>query len=144
MSHTCTNLIAHLVFSTKDRPPLITGEIRAELFAYLGGLVRESKGKTMAVNGMPDHVHLLVVSPPAEAMRFVKANSSKWVTERFGIPFAWQTGYGAFSVSRSGVPNVVKYIAEQEAHHRKFDFRGEFVALLEKSEVDFDEKYLWV
>lgn len=147
MSHTFTNLTTHLVFGTKDRLPLISSRIKTELFSYLGGLVKELKEKPLAVNGMPDHVHLLVTLSPtvsvAEAMRFVKANSSKWMTKRFGRPFAWQTGYGAFSVSRSGVPDVVKYIREQETHHRKFDFRSEYLSLLSKYEIDFDERYLW-
>lgn len=147
MSHTFTNLLTHLVFGTKDRLPLIDAEMKFELFPYLGGLVKELKGKPLAIGGMPDHVHLLVALPPtvsvAEAMRFVKANSSKWATKRFDKSFAWQTGYGAFSVSRSGVPNVIKYIEEQETHHRKFDFRKEFLALLRKYEVEFDERYLW-
>src|SRR5215203_53167 len=86
MSHTYTNLLIHVVFSTKDRLPLITRELKPELFAYLGGLVKELKGKALAINGMTDHVHLLVTFPPtiapAEAMRFIKANSSKWVTEK--------------------------------------------------------------
>ena len=147
MSHTFTNLTTHLVFSTKDRRPLIAEEIGSELFAYLGGLVKELKGRPLAINGMPDHVHLLVALPPtvaiADALRFIKANSSRWLGERFRRSFAWQTGYGAFSVSRSGVPDVVKYIAEQERHHRRFDFRAEFIALLERQEIDFDEEYLW-
>ncbi len=96
---------------------------------------------------MNDHVHLLVSLPPnvhvSDAMRFVKANSSKWVTQKFGKPFEWQKGYGAFSVSRSNVDAAVKYIQNQEQHHRKFDFRTEFVALLRKNDVEFDEEFLW-
>jgi REP element-mobilizing transposase RayT len=96
---------------------------------------------------MSDHVHLLVSLPPtadvSKAMRFVKANSSKWVSQKFGKPFEWQKGYGAFSVSRSNVDRVVKYIQNQEQHHRKFDFRTEFVSLLRKNGIDFDEQFLW-
>lgn len=147
MSHTYTNLLAHIVFSTKERLPLITDEIKPELFAYLGGLVKELKGKPIIINGMGDHVHLLASLPPtisiAEAMRFIKANSSKWITQKFGKPFNWQKGYGAFSVSRSNVDAVYKYIQNQEEHHKKIDFRAEFVGLLCKSEVEFDEQFLW-
>ena len=147
MSHTYTNLLTHVVFSTKERLPLITSEIKSELFAYIGGLVKELKGKPVIVNGMSDHVHLLVSLPPtvdvSEAMRFVKANSSKWISQKFGKPFEWQKGYGAFSVSRSNVDQVVKYIQNQEQHHRKFDFRTEFIALLRKNDVEFDEQFLW-
>ena len=147
MSHTYTNLLTHIVFSTKERLPLITNEIKPELFAYFGGLIKELKGKPIIINGMSDHVHILASSPPtistADTMRFIKTNSSKWVTQKFGKSFEWQKGYGAFSVSRSNVDAVYKYIQEQEAHHRKFDFREEFIALLKKNEVDFDEQFLW-
>ena len=147
MSHTYTNLLTHVVFSTKERLPLITNEIKSELFAYLGGLVKELKGKPIIVNGMSDHVHLLISLSPtvdiSKAMRFVKANSSKWVSQKFGKTYEWQKGYGAFSVSRSNVNTVVKYIQNQEQHHQKFDFRTEFIALLKKNEVDFDEQFLW-
>jgi putative transposase len=147
MSHTYTNLLTHFVFSTKDRSPLITKEISPELFAYLGGLVKELKGKAIAIGGMEDHVHLLISLPPtvstSDAMRFIKANSSKWLSERFGTPFSWQIGYGAFSVSRSNVDSVVKYIQNQEEHHKKFDFREEFLKFLKSNEVEFEEEYLW-
>lgn len=147
MSHTYTNLITHNVFSTKDRAGLIKDEIKTELHAYLGGLVRELKGKPLKINGMSDHVHILATLPPtvstADAMRFIKANSSKWVSEKFNQAFEWQKGYGAFSVSRSGMDAVAEYIENQVEHHQKRDFREEFKALLRKYEVDFDEKFLW-
>lgn len=147
MSHTHTNLLTHVVFSTQGRLPLITIEIKTELFAYLGGLVKELKGKPIIINGMSDHIHLLILLPPnvspSDAMRFVKANSSRWVKERFGKKFAWQKGFGAFSVSRSNVDAVVKYIKDQEKHHKEFDFETEFVSLLDKNNVEYDEKYLW-
>ena len=147
MSHTYTNLLTHIVFSTKERLPLITNVIKPQLLAYIGGLAKELKGKPIIINGMSDHVHLLVSLPPtisiAEAMRFIKANSSKWVTQKFEKPFEWQKGYGAFSVSRSGVSSVVEYIQNQEEHHRKFDFRTEFTSFLRKNEVEYDENYFW-
>ncbi len=147
MSHTYTNLLTHFVFRTKDSMNLITNEIKPELYAYMGGLTKELKGKPLAINGMLDHVHLLVSLPPtvsaSDAMQFIKANSSKWVSEKFGNPFGWQIGYGAFSVSRSNVDAVVKYIQNQEEHHQKYDFKEEFLKLLRSHEVDFDEKYLW-
>ncbi len=147
MSHTHTNLLIHVVFSTQGYLPLITSDKRAELFAYMGGLVKELKGKPIIINGMSDHVHLLILLPPnvsvSDAMRFVKANSSRWLNERSGKKFAWQKGFGAFSVSRLSVDAVVKYIKNQEHHHRKFDFRTEFVSLLDKNAVEYDERYLW-
>lgn len=127
--------------------PLITSEIRKELFAYMGGLVKELKGMPIIINGMADHVHLLILLPPSvsvsDAMRFVKANSSRWVKEKFGKKFAWQKGFGAFSVSRSNVDAVATYIKNQEQHHKGFDFKTEFVSLLDKNDVEYDERDLW-
>jgi len=147
MSHTHTNLLSHVVFSTQGHLPLISCDIKSELFAYMGGLVKELKGKPIIINGMSDHVHMLILLPPnvsvSDAMRFVKANSSRWVKERFGKKFAWQKGFGAFSVSRSSVDLVTRYIKDQELHHKGFDFMTEFVSLLDKNEVDYDERYLW-
>ena len=147
MSRTHTNLLIHIVFSTKGHLPLITSAVKSELFAYMGGLVKELKGKPIIINGMSDHVHMLILLPPnvstSDAMRFVKANSSRWFKERFGKKFAWQKGFGAFSVSRSNVDAVVKYIKNQEQHHKRFDFKTEFVSLLDKNDVEYDERYLW-
>lgn len=147
MAHTYTNLITHSVFSTKERAALINDEIKPELHSYLGGLVKELKGKPIKINGMNDHVHILASLPPtvstSDAMRFIKANSSKWVSEKFSRPFEWQKGYGAFSVSRSGMDAVVKYIENQVEHHQQRDFKSEFLSLLRKYEVDFDENFLW-
>ncbi len=147
MSHTHSNLLSHIVFSTQGHLPLINSEIKSELFAYMGGLVKKLKGKPIIINGMSDHVHMLILLPPnvhlSETMRLVKANSSRWIKERFGKKFAWQKGFGAFSVSRSNVDAVVRYIQNQEQHHTKFDFKMEFVSLLDKNHVEYDEKYLW-
>ena len=147
MSHTAGNVILHLIFSTKDREPLITPEIRNDLFAYLGGIIRELKGTALIVNGTSDHVHLLVRIRPVHAVaqiaRLVKANSSKWVHEKWNTRFAWQTGYGAFSVSESNVSVVSQYIAEQEEHHKKHTFQEEYVAFLRKNSIPYDERYIW-
>lgn len=126
---------------------MIDDNLKPELHSYLGGLVKELKGKPIKINGMNDHVHILASLPPtvstSDAMRFIKANSSKWVSEKFNKPFEWQKGYGAFSVSRSGMDAVVDYIENQVEHHEKRSFRAEFLLLLKKYEVDFDEQYLW-
>jgi putative transposase len=148
MSRTFTNLLTHLIFSTKDREPLIVPEIKSELFAYLGGLTRELKGKAYGINGTPDHVHLLISLPPivsiSEALRFIKSNSSGWVHDKWPRrSFAWQLGYGAFSVSKSNAPGVLMYVGNQEAHHRKRNFKDEFVDLLRKHEIEYDERYIW-
>lgn len=147
MAHTHTNLLFHIVFSTQGHLPLITSAVKSEPFAYMGGLVKELKGKPIIINGMADHVHMLSLLPPnvsiSDAMRFVKANSSRGFTERVGKKFAWPKGCGAFTVSRSNVDAVVKYIRNQEQHHKSSDFRTEFVLLRDKNEVEYDERYLW-
>ena len=147
MSRTFTQLISHIVFSTKDRKPLISAEMKPEMHAYLGGLVRELRGRTQAINGMADHVHMLVGLPPgisiSDALRFIKANSSRWAAEKWRSSFAWQMGYGAFSVSKSHIPAVLDYIHNQEHHHRKMTFQEEFIRFLKKYEIEYDERYIW-
>jgi REP element-mobilizing transposase RayT len=146
MPHTCGNILLHFIWSTHERRPWIIPEIRDDLFAYLGGIVREMDGTALIVGGVADHVHTLARVRPmnaaAEIARVLKTNSSRWVRER--IPhFAWQTGYGVFSVSESSVPAVTKYIAHQEQHHKKYSFQDEFRVLLAKHKIVVDEKYLW-
>ena len=147
MAHTASNLVVHLIFSTKRRRPLIKPEIRADLFAYLGGIVRELNGTAIIINGTSDHVHMLARLRPvhsvAVVMRIVKANSSRWARHKWNVPFAWQTGYGSFTVSESNVSAVSRYIANQEEHHKKRSFQEEFVAFLKKNKVTYDERYIW-
>jgi putative transposase len=147
MPDTYTKVRYHLVFSTKNRAPLITEEVREELYAYLGGILRGNGGILSVVGGMPDHVHLLAgweaSTSLSKMMQLIKANSSKWMNERPGMTrgsFAWQTGYGAFSVSASKEPDVRRYILSQEEHHRTVSFREEFVLLLRRHGVDFDPR----
>jgi len=149
MNRTFSQLFTHLVFSTKARAGLIHPDLKPELHAYLGGLTRELKGKALAINGMEEHVQLLVSLPPtisiSDTLRFLKSNSSKWVHEKWRerSTFAWQLGYGAFSVSKSNVPEVTDYVRNQEEHHRKFSYEEEFLGLLQKHEIDYDERYVW-
>jgi putative transposase len=147
MSHTSGNIVLHLIFSTQGRRPLIKLDFRADLFSYLGGIIREMHGTALIVNGTVDHVHMLVRIRPAhsaaEVARIAKANSSRWVHEKWDPKFAWQTGYAVFSVSESNVADVTKYISEQEEHHRKHTYQEEFVAFLKKNNVPYDEKYIW-
>ncbi len=137
MAHSGANILLHLIFSTKRRQPLIKNEIRQDLFAYLGGIIREMGGTALIINGMADHVHMLVRIRPAqstaEIVRVVKANSCRWVHEKWKLSFAWQSGYGAFSVSESNVPAVSRYIADQEKHHEKKTFQEEYVAFSEEA-----------
>jgi putative transposase len=146
MSHTCGNILLHLIFSTHERRPIIKPEFRDDLFAYLGGIIREMHGTALIINGTADHVHMLVrtrpAQAPAEIARVVKTNSSRWIRERCP-DFSWQTGYGVFSVSESNVPAVITYIAGQEEHHQKHSFQDEFTAFLKKNRIVVDEKYIW-
>ncbi len=149
MPHTFANLLTHVIFSTKERQPLITPGIKPDLLAYMGGIVRELGGKSIAANAMPDHVHILLCLPAslavAEALRVLKTNSSRWLhrTRRRHRGFAWQAGYGAFSVSYSNAAAVVRYIREQEQHHRRASFQEEFIAFLEKNGIEYDARYIW-
>ena len=149
MPHTATNLLVHFIFSTKQRCPLIMPDFETDLHAYLGGIVRQIGGTALCVNGTRDHVHLLVRMPAdhsvAEIARLIKTNSSRWVHGRWPEHerFAWQTGYGAFTVSESGAAAVRAYISNQQKHHRKRSFQEEFVAFLKKNGITVDERYLW-
>lgn len=149
MSHSYSNLLSHVVFSTKDRRPLIDAELKPRLLGYMNGIVDEANGKVLAMNSMADHLHMLWELPPtlslSDSMRVLKTNSSRWVRETWGPvkPFAWQPGYGAFSVSRSNVSAVASYIEDQESHHRKRSFEEEFVELLVKHGITCDPKYVF-
>ena len=146
-SYTC--LRYHLIFGTNDRKPQIDPSIRNRLHEYLGGIIRDEKGRLIAAGGMPDHVHLLVSTHPQTALsdllRQVKASSSRWIHQTFAhlAGFAWQDGYGAFTVSHSNLTAVERYIAEQELHHRRVSFQEEFVEFLRRHEVAYDERYIW-
>jgi putative transposase len=141
MSHSFSKNHVHVVFSTKDRRRTISETMQPEMWSYLAGICRNEKMVSVAVGGIADHVHLLFHLPPtislAKAISVLKSNSSRWMNER-GIKFAWQEGYGAFSVSASNLTTVSRYIRDQKTHHRKFSFEDEFLTLLRKHKVDFD------
>lgn len=149
MSRTYTNLLYHLVFSTKDRIPLISPSFRDEVNSYLGGIVRDLGGTPIEIGGVADHLHLLIKLKPTatllDVMRELKAGSSKWLNEdKMRLrKFGWQDGYAAFSVSKSQVPRLREYISNQDAHHRRIGYKEEFLALLQRHEIEYEEKYLW-
>jgi putative transposase len=147
VAQTCGNVVVHLIFSTKQRKPLIKPQIRSGLFAYLGGIVRQLRSTALIINGTDDHVHLLLRIRPAhsiaEIARVIKTNSSGWIHAKGHREFAWQAGYGVFSVSESSIPAVTKYIATQDEHHKRHSFQEEFVAFLKKNKVAYDERYIW-
>lgn len=149
MPSSYTDLLTHFVFSTKHRENLITPDLQPRLFAYIGGIAKNSKCTLLAAGGMPDHVHLLIARHPtiaeAEIIRLVKTNSSSWIHHTFRelSSFAWQIGYGAFTVSRSLVPDIERYLATQADHHKRFDFKAEFLRMLEQHNIEYDERYIW-
>lgn len=149
MGESYSNLLVHIIFSTKNRTAAICEEWEAELHAYLGGAVGRAGGVSVAVGGCRDHVHLLVrvsqVMNVADLVKFVKAGSSGWVHRKFpdARKFAWQRGYAAFSVSESNAGKVRAYIANQKEHHRRMTFQEEFRKFLENHGIEFDERYLF-
>jgi REP element-mobilizing transposase RayT len=149
MANTYTALHYHVVFSTKRRERWITPEIETRIWAYLGGIARDNDMKALCIGGIEDHVHLLLGAPPtmapAKAAQLIKGGSSKWIHDTFSNlrPFAWQDGYGAFTVSKSNIPGVIEYIQTQREHHTTKTFQEEFVELLRRHEIDYEEKYLW-
>ena len=149
VAHAYTNILIHALFSTKDREPWLSPEIRNEIFDYLGGTINRLRGQSLLVNGALDHVHLLFVQPAAlslaDLMEKVKANSSGWIKRRWTHcrRFGWQTGYAAFSVSKSQVDRVRQYVAGQEEHHKRVSFQEEVVAFRKKQGIAYDPKYLF-
>jgi len=148
MPSTHLSLHYHVIFSTKDRAPIISAAWRERLHAYLGGVVRNVGGVAEAIGGVNDHVHLLIglraTDCLSDAVRDVKAVSSRWAHEELGVAdFAWQEGYGAFTVSASLREHVRDYIARQEEHHKQRTFQEEYVEFLQRCGVDYDGRYLW-
>ena len=147
MSHTFSQLLFHFVFSTQYREGVIGPDLRAELYPYIEGIVRSEGGVLLGIGGMPDHVHLLIRLRPAifmpDLLRAIKAGSSRWINERSFLPrsFSWQEGYGAFSVSESSARTVHGYIQNQERHHRQRSFEEEWVSLLERHGIEFDQAH---
>jgi len=149
MPGTYSQLLLHIVFSTKGRTPWITPELAERLHGYLGGIVRAERGVLYDVGGAEDHVHLYVRWRPdgalSDLMRTVKSRSSKWIHDEFPslAVFAWQEGYAAFTVSKSQEAAVKKYIAGQAEHHRREDFKSELLRFLKAHGVEFDERYVF-
>jgi REP element-mobilizing transposase RayT len=139
----------HCIFSTKERRPIITAALRERLWPFMGGIARQNKMTAVEIGGVEDHVHILLALPStiaiAKALQLIKGGSSKWVHDSFPEHrlFGSQTKYGAFSVSVSQLDKIVSYIKDQENHHRKMTFKEEFVALLQKHRIQYDERYLW-
>jgi len=146
--HSFTGCLIHSVWSTKDRESYLNHDLRARLWPYLGGIAKQNKMKTLAIGGASDHVHILISLPStlsvAKATQLFKGNSSKWIRETFPKlrGFSWQQGYGAFSISISGVDATVAYIRNQAEHHRRRSFREEFVKMLRRHGLEYEESTL--
>ena len=149
MPQSLSRILVHLVFSTKDRVPVLTPTICGELHPYLAVVLRDNDCPSLKVGGVTDHVHLIFglsrTSIVAKVVETVKTSSSKWIKTK-GAEFAtfhWQGGYGAFSVSESNAQAVVTYIATQEEHHRRMTFQEEYRKFLDRHHVPYDERYVW-
>jgi putative transposase len=144
-----TSLFCHLIWSTKHRQPTISEVFRDDLFGYIGGTLKRKNSRLLCAGGIADHVHLLVSYPPnmdiSKIVNVIKSNSSGWIhrTIQQAVGFAWQNGYGAFSVSYSQMEKVKSYIRNQNVHHKTRGFQDEFLAFLIKHHVDYDERYVW-
>jgi len=146
MANTFASLYYHIIFSTKNRVKSIHPEIEKRVGAYMGGIVRKHGMTLMQVGGIEDHIHALVMAPailaPSQIAQFLKGDSSKWMHEAFPAlrEFAWQDGYGAFTVSKSNLPDVIQYIENQREHHRKKTFQEEYREFLRKHGIEYDER----
>ena len=149
MANTYTQIHIHAVFAVQNRLFLITENWKERLYQYITGIIQNNGHKMLAINGMPDHLHILFGMRPVQSlsdlMQDIKGDSSKWINNNKLVPgrFSWQEGYGAFSYSKSDLKTVISYIMNQEAHHRGRSFNKEYIQLLEEFDVDFDENYIF-
>lgn len=149
MANTYTSLYYHIVLSTKNRVGYIKPAIEQRLWEYIGGIARDNKMTALQIGGVEDHMHALVAAPPALApskiAQLLKGGSSLWMHTEFPEvrDFAWQDGYGAFTVNKSIVSDVERYIRNRREHHRQRSFQEEYREFLQKHGVDYDERYLW-
>lgn len=146
---TFTQIHIHIVFSVRNRQSLISNSWKDELYMYITGIVKQNKHKLLAINGMPDHLHILVglatTQSISDLIQDIKGSSSKWINlnDKTKERFSWQEGYGAFAISKKAVPNVAAYIGNQEKHHSKTKFIDEFKEMLNENDVDFDERFIF-
>lgn len=149
MADAYTQLYVQLVFAVKSRASLIKSEWEDELYKYITGIVQNRRHKMLAINGMPDHIHIFVGLNPADSVsdlvREIKKSSNSFINEQkfTKVTFQWQAGYGAFSYSRSALDNVINYIKNQKEHHRKKTFREEYLAFLKLYAIDYKDEYLF-
>ena len=149
MANTFSQIYIQTVFAVSGRLSLITQDFKEELYKYITGIVRKQDQKLISINGMADHLHILIGLRPAMALadlvRDIKSDSSEWINKRKLArgKFGWQEGYGAFSYGHSQLDTIIRYIQNQEKHHRRRSFKDEYLALLRKFEIEFKEKYVF-
>ena len=149
MANTYTQIHIQFVFAVKHRDGLIHTSFKDELYQYISGIIKNNNHKLLAINGMPDHVHVLVGMRPTQSvsdlLQDIKGSSSKWINDKkfLRVRFEWQEGYGAFSYAKSEVNSVIRYIQNQEEHHRTKSFKEEYLMLLKDFDVEFDERYIF-
>jgi len=149
MANTYTQIHIQLVFAVQNRASLIKDSWKDEMYKYMTGIIQNKDHKMLQINSMPDHIHILIGLRPTQALdelvKVVKQESTNWINDQKFTPkkFNWQEGYGAFSYTKSDVPRVIKYIQNQENHHREIKFLDEYVEMLKVHEIDYDEKYLF-
>ena len=149
MANTYTQIHIHVVFAVRNRKMLIMQDIEQEVHSYITSIVMNQGHKVLQINGMPDHIHLLIGLRPfqslSELIQIVKRDSSKWINKQriTRLKFNWQEGFGAFACSKSVVPKVIAYIQNQKEHHKKVDFKNEYIQFLEKNDIDYDERYIF-
>jgi len=149
MSQTLTSLLVHPVFSTKNREPLITPEIEPDLFAYIGGILRNHQSCLLDAGSTEDHIHLLISQSKnialSNLLKVVKGDSSAWIKSqgREFRQFHWQDGYGAFSFSKRDLQGLKRYVHNEKEHHRKWTFKEELIYILDENGVEYDERFLW-
>lgn len=149
MANTYTQIHIHAVFSVQNRESFISENWKDELYKYLTGIVTNNKHKLLAINGMPDHIHLLVGLRPTQSvsdlLQDIKGSSSKWINQKGFVrgKFSWQEGFGAFSYSKSELPTVINYIQNQQEHHRQVTFQEEYIKLLKDFDIEYDERFVF-
>lgn len=147
MPQSLANVLVHIVYSTKDRAPSLTREVRDDLFPYVGGILRNIECPLLQIGGVEDHVHMLIRLPRtmtlAQVVEKTKTSTSKWLKTRGPSSFAWQAGYGAFSIGAGDTDRTIGYIQAQEDHHRRTSFQDELRTLMAEAGVVLDERYAW-
>ncbi len=149
MVNTYTQIHIQAVFSVQDRASLILTSWKDELYKYITGIIQNNNHKLLAINGMPDHIHILFGFRPIQSlsdlMQDIKGSSSKWINEKRFIrgKFSWQEGYGAFSYSKAEIPKIIQYINHQQEHHKRTTFIEEYLGLLKEFDIDYDDRFLF-